>query len=166
MSSTVSGAGGASAPSSGVASTNSNEALEGFVLLCKSSSGVQCVMVLKQVLKHPQIFVFGELLQLASIQQLSQSESASDRAWFSLLQLFAHGTWMDYQRQAKAQGLPELGPAEATKLKQLTIVDMAAKQRVSDQHHTRARPKRKGTSAQAPDQRREQLGRRPGGSRC
>jgi hypothetical protein len=126
--SSSSGAPGAGAAASSSTSSSSLEALEGFALLCKSSSGLQCVMVLKQVLKHPQIFVFGELFQIPSISEL---EASDHRAWFDLLKLFAYGTYMDYKAQAQAKKLPELGAAESTKLKQLTIVDMAATQRVS-----------------------------------
>lgn len=50
--------------------SESNE-LEGFLLLCKTSSGAQCVMVLQHVLKHPHIFMFGELLDIPSVKQVS-----------------------------------------------------------------------------------------------
>ena len=50
---------------------SSLESLEGFRVLARSSSGAQCVMVIKQVLKHPQIFVFGELLAEPNIQAVS-----------------------------------------------------------------------------------------------
>lgn len=67
------------ASSAGAAVSNSTtssslEALEGFALLCKSSSGLQCVMVLKQVLKHAQIFVFGELFDIPSIKAVRTRE--------------------------------------------------------------------------------------------
>lgn len=186
--------------------SESNE-LEGFLLLCKTSSGAQCVMVLQHVLKHPHIFVFGELLDIPSVKQVrdgyltaaiyssgsnwrqwqsaaSQSPAADlskrrcyvhcccdtarvhlrapsvtqthvahrpflsppllsalsclslqladseHRAWFDLLKVFAYGTYADYKA---TPGLPELGEAELTKLRQLTLVQMASKQRVSHQ---------------------------------
>lgn len=56
--------------SSSVHSTSEN-ALEGFCVLLKSSSGTGCIMVLKQILKHPLIFVFGEVLQVPSIIEVN-----------------------------------------------------------------------------------------------
>jgi len=110
--------------SSSPSGTSASDALEGFVLLCKSSSGAQVVMVLQLVLKHPALFVFGELLEIESVKQLEHSEH---RGWFELLKVFAYGTYADYKA---AKGLPELGDAELTKLKQLTLVNMASKQRI------------------------------------
>jgi COP9 signalosome complex subunit 7 len=55
---------------------SSSEALDGFCVLAKSSSGVQCVMVIKQVLKHPSIFVFGELLDVNNIQEVSRDRTS------------------------------------------------------------------------------------------
>ena len=52
---------------------SSLDALDGFCVLAHSSSGPQCVLLIKQVLKHPHIFVFGELLECSSIQQVAIS---------------------------------------------------------------------------------------------
>ena len=51
--------------------SSSLDALDGFCVLAGSSSGPQCVLLIKQVLKHPHIFVFGELLDCPSIQQVT-----------------------------------------------------------------------------------------------
>ena len=55
---------------------SSLEALDGFCVLAGSSAGPQCVLLIKQVLKHPHIFVFGELLDCASIQQVRPHSTA------------------------------------------------------------------------------------------
>ena len=68
-------------------------AMEGFVVLAKSSKGKGCVMVIKEVLKHPQIFVFGELLEQPNVKEL---ESSEHKPWLDLLRIFAYGTWSDY----------------------------------------------------------------------
>lgn len=65
------------------------------------------------------------LLAPCPLPQLAESEH---RAWFDLLKVFAYGTYADYKA---TPGLPELGEAETTKLRQLTLVQMASKQRVS-----------------------------------
>ncbi len=75
-------------------SETSTDALEGFLMLVKSNKGLACVMVIQQVLKHPQIFVFGELLEQPNVQSLQNTEH---KPWLELLRIFAYGTWRDYQ---------------------------------------------------------------------
>jgi len=134
MSAAAASSGGSSSAASGASSSASaHEALEGFVLLCKSSSGAQVVMVIQLVLKHPSIFVFGELLEVDSVKALAHSEAHA--RWYDLLKLFAYGTYSEYKA---TKGLPELGEAETTKLKQLTLVNMASKQRVRHHSHLNA----------------------------
>lgn len=100
-------------------------ALEGFQKLAEGSQGAACVMVIKQVLKHPQIYVFGELLELKNIQDLHTD--AECKPYLDLLRLFAYGTYADYKKQQST--LPALGQAETTKLKQLSIVTLSAKEK-------------------------------------
>jgi COP9 signalosome complex subunit 7 len=105
------------------------DALDGFVVLAKQSTGSQCVMIIKQVLKHPSIYVFGELLAQPHINELANSQE--HKLWLELLQLFAYGTYTDYRnRQSSPNKLPELSSVELNKLKQLTLVDLAAKKKV------------------------------------
>jgi len=99
----------------------STAALEGFEALVKSSSGQAVVMVIQQVLKHPQIFVFGELLEASSVKDLANSQH---KPYYDLLRLFASGTYQDYKARSD---LPKLTPPQLTKLKQLSVVEYAAK---------------------------------------
>jgi len=99
--------------------------LEGFETLVKTVSGQACVEVIKQVLKHPQIFVFGELLDSPNIKDLANAPSL--KPYLELLRVFAYGTFLDYRAKSD---LPKLGAKELTKLKQLSIVDFAAKNKV------------------------------------
>jgi len=98
-----------------------NAALEGFEMLAKSNAGQACVMVIQQVLKHPQIFVFGELLDIQNVKDLVNTPH---KPWLELLRLFAYGTYANYKAQPD---LPKLDPAQLTKLRQLSIVEYAAK---------------------------------------
>lgn len=123
MSSGSSSSGDSGVPSS-LPGHSSAAALEGFVLLAKSSSGDQLVMVLKQIIKHPQIFVFGEILDIPAVQQL---EHTPHKPYLDLLKLFAYGVWSDYQ--SSRASLPPLSESETVKLKQLSIVTMAGQQR-------------------------------------
>ncbi|KAL4221022.1 COP9 signalosome complex subunit 7b [Mactra antiquata] len=96
--------------------------LEQFVLLAKSAKGAAAVGLVKQVLEAPNVYVFGELLEMANIQELSSGEHAK---YFNLLNLFAYGTYKDYKE--KKSDLPELTPAMLNKLRQLTMVSLATK---------------------------------------
>ena len=83
------------------------DALDGFVVLAKQSTGSQCVMIIKQVLKHPAIYVYGELLSQPNISDLANNNE--HKQWLELLQLFAYGTYPAYrQRQNSSNKLPEL----------------------------------------------------------
>jgi len=115
-----------SASSSGLAAGSA--ALEGFEALVKSAQGQACVMIIQQVLKHPSIFVFGELLDAPNVKDLANKPD--HRPSLELLKLFAYGTYTDYKAKAEKENLPKLGTKELTKLKQLSIVEAAAKNKL------------------------------------
>ncbi|ELU07097.1 hypothetical protein CAPTEDRAFT_168475 [Capitella teleta] len=95
---------------------------EQFVLLAKTAKGMAAVELIKQVLEAPGVYVFGELLDMPSIQELA---NGPHQAYFSLLNLFAFGTCADY-RSNKAD-LPELSGTQGKKLQHLTVVSLATK---------------------------------------
>jgi len=94
-------------------------ALQQFILLAKKAKGKACAAVIMQALSAPGVFVFGELLEMANVQALSEGE---DKATLELLKIFSYGTYSDY----KAAKLATLTPQQAKKLQQLTIVSLAA----------------------------------------
>jgi COP9 signalosome complex subunit 7 len=99
--------------------------MEGFLALAQGNPPpAQLVLLIKQVLKHPDIFVFGEFLELRCIQEL-ETDTAS-AGYLGLLKLFAYGDYKSYNPQV----LPPLGPAEKKKLLQLTVLNLAAKETV------------------------------------
>lgn len=49
----------------------STNALEQFVLLAKSTKGAACTELIKQVLEAPGVYVFGELLHMQNIEEVS-----------------------------------------------------------------------------------------------
>lgn len=77
-------------------------------------------MLLKQILKDPQIYVFGEILDAPNVKGLAGTEH---EPYLKLLQLFAYGTYQDYT--GNKDGMPELGAAETKKLKQLSLVSLS-----------------------------------------
>lgn len=98
--------------------------LEQFLILAKSAKGSAVIELIKQVLDSPHIFVFGELLDLPSIKEVSAASAAPTHPqYFQLLQIFAFGKYRDYLDRRKE--LPDLSPQACTKLRQLTIVSLA-----------------------------------------
>uniref|UniRef100_H2YE37 PCI domain-containing protein n=1 Tax=Ciona savignyi TaxID=51511 RepID=H2YE37_CIOSA len=101
---------------------NKNAQIVQFLLLAKSTRGAALKKLIEQVLEVGGVYVFGELLELECIQQLSHSDYDKH---FKLLQVFAYGTFQDYVNQAS--GLPPLTALMKKKLQLLTVVSLSAK---------------------------------------
>lgn len=97
--------------------------LEQFVLLAKSTKGAAAVELVKQALEAPGVYVFGELLDMPNIAELAQTEST--KTFHNLLNLFAYGTYSDYKKNKDK--LPELTTTQLKKLRHLSIVSMATR---------------------------------------
>ncbi|GLC36256.1 hypothetical protein PLESTB_000603200 [Pleodorina starrii] len=95
------------------------------VLLAKGARGRGLTEIIAKATADPGIFGFGELLDVPSIRELQGTELAPH---YALLQLFAYGTWSDYQ--ANAGSLPPLSEQQVLKLKQLTVASLASSQKV------------------------------------
>jgi len=103
-----------------------NDAIQQFCLLAKNSRGRACVAIIQQAISTPGLFVFGELLDQPSIQELDSNPETKPA--YSLLRLFAHGTFAEYK--ANMHLFPPLTPQQIIKLKQLTIVSLSAEHKV------------------------------------
>lgn len=99
--------------------------LEQFVLLAKSARGAAAKGLVEQAVASPGVYVFGELLACPSIAELANSPGT--KAHHDLLTLFAFGTYDDFV--AQRAHLPPLNDAMLLKLRQLTIVSLATKNR-------------------------------------
>ena len=55
----------------------SSKGLEQFVLLAKSAKGAAVVELINQVLATPGIYVFGELLEMPSVKDVSEKRFMS-----------------------------------------------------------------------------------------
>jgi COP9 signalosome complex subunit 7 len=94
--------------------------LEQFLLLSKNAKGAAAAELIKQATEAPGVYVFGELLDMPNIKELAKGPYA---AHYDLLNLFAYGTFSEYKaNQAK---LPPLSSAQCTKLRHLTVVTLA-----------------------------------------
>jgi len=99
-------------------------ALQQFLVMGKNAKGKACVALIQQVLSAPNVFVFGEFLDLPNTQHLQETE---DKKYLDLLRIFAYGTYSDYK--ANAAQLPQLTPGQTRKLQQLTIVSLSCQSR-------------------------------------
>lgn len=97
---------------------------EQYLLLAKNAKGLALVDLINKATAEPGVLSFGELLSLPATQELRAGEH---QQMYSLLELFAYGTWDDYT--ARSGKYPALGDKQKLKLKVLTIVTMANQRR-------------------------------------
>lgn len=95
--------------------------MDTYVLLAKGQRGLALVDLIQKVTADPSVFTFGELLDVQSIRELETTKHASS---VDVLKLFSTGVWSDYKE--RASHLPDLNGAQQAKLKQLTVVSIAA----------------------------------------
>jgi len=81
----------------------------------------------RQVISAPDIYVFGELLALENVQKLAQGSADSKKA-FLTLEIFCYGRYSDYVKLKDSLML--LTEKQSRKLKQLSIVSLAAENRI------------------------------------
>uniref|UniRef100_A0A2K6N464 COP9 signalosome subunit 7B n=1 Tax=Rhinopithecus bieti TaxID=61621 RepID=A0A2K6N464_RHIBE len=95
----------------------SSNLLEQFILLAKGTSGSALTALISQVLEAPGVYVFGELLELANVQELLSLFHKRNPNFILCLDFCA----------ANKESLPELSTAQQNKLKHLTIVSLASR---------------------------------------
>lgn len=96
--------------------------IEPFLLLLKDAKLAGAASIVNQAMSAPNVYVFGEILHLPNVQELATGPQAST---FQLLNVFAYGTYKDYK--ASTAQLPDLTPAQLTKLRHLTVVSLATR---------------------------------------
>ncbi|KAG9520215.1 hypothetical protein KCU71_g11040, partial [Aureobasidium melanogenum] len=103
--------------------TRAINALAPFLALSKSATSARAAAdLVTQATSAAHTYVFGELLQTPNMQNLRND--AQYRNYYTLLELFAWGTWAEYQ--VLASTLPSLSPAQEHKLRLLTLLTLAA----------------------------------------
>ncbi|KAL8694611.1 MAG: hypothetical protein Q9218_000793 [Villophora microphyllina] len=106
-------------------------ALESFILLSKSASSPRSATdLVNQATSAPNTYVFAELLQTPNITALKTS-SAEYTLYYTLLEIFAWGTWTDYSFLTDAvisatPNLPQLSVPQAHKLRQLSLLSLSS----------------------------------------
>ena len=96
--------------------------LETFLLLAKNARGAAAAQLIQQVTEAPNIFTFGELLNIDGIAQLEGNDTYK-KEW-KLLQLFTFGTYPDYLENTA--DFPTLSEMQIKKLRLLTIASLAS----------------------------------------
>eukprot|EP01065_Artemidia_motanka_P009496 TRINITY_DN14863_c0_g1_i1.p1 TRINITY_DN14863_c0_g1~~TRINITY_DN14863_c0_g1_i1.p1 ORF type:complete len:264 (+),score=81.59 TRINITY_DN14863_c0_g1_i1:62-853(+) len=100
--------------------------LSHYCALARGQRGRAVRAIVSEALTDPRVFVFGELLDVPSVADLACCAEGAQT--LELLRVFAYGSLADYQ--AAQSQLPELNPLQLHKLKQLTLVALAAESRV------------------------------------
>ncbi|KAI9445566.1 hypothetical protein H4582DRAFT_2071205 [Lactarius indigo] len=100
--------------------------LEPFVLMSKSAKGAAAAKLIQDAISAQGVYFFAELLDAPNIKQLAGNEQYG--TYYALLETFAYKTYKDYLQQKVA--LPDLSPAQTTKLKHLSLLSYAMQQRV------------------------------------
>ncbi|KAJ9473402.1 COP9 signalosome complex subunit 7 [Diplonema papillatum] len=98
-----------------------------YVIMARNARGKGVEEVVSEALAAPSVFVFGELLDVSTVAALRENQET--RRMHELLLIFTYGTYQDYREQKEMSGLPDLSAPQLHKLKQLSIVSMAAKTR-------------------------------------
>lgn len=100
-----------------------SSSLQQAVALAKGQSGLGLVSTIERALRAKDAFLFGELLELPSIQAL-EADPAHQRV-FALLRLFASGTYGDF-KAAPEGSYPALDAVLLDKLKVITLLTLAS----------------------------------------
>ncbi|KAM4605283.1 COP9 signalosome complex subunit 7b-like [Polymixia lowei] len=96
-----------------------------FVLLSRGAKGLDLDTLIKQLLEAPGLYAFAEVLELPCIKELSKGSTSG---YSQMLKIFAYGTYRNYK--AFKDTLPPLSDIQRTKLRHLSIVNLAANMQV------------------------------------
>ena len=96
-----------------------------YVTMAKASKGRATAQVIFEALSSPNVFVFGELLDVPSVAELKGNTECG--AAYELLKIFGHETYLSYHSRKGELG--DLTKEQANKLKQLTIISLATRSR-------------------------------------
>lgn len=81
--------------------TRALEALQPFIHLANSNSATSPKLIaniIANAISSPQTYVFAELLETPTIRALRSKDTPEEfQGYLTLLEIFAWGTWKDYQ---------------------------------------------------------------------
>lgn len=91
-----------------MSTSKSITALQPFLLLSKSATGRAAADLIVQATSAADTFVFSELLECPTVAALKENQDGAP--YYRLLELFAYGTWADYQGEFPRPKLPPSSP--------------------------------------------------------
>ncbi|KAB8079152.1 hypothetical protein BDV29DRAFT_99816 [Aspergillus leporis] len=103
------------------------EALQPFVHLANSNSATSPKFVanlIANATSSPNTYVFAELLEAPTVQALRSHDTPAEyQGYLTLLEIFAWGTWQEYQA---TPNLPPLNNEQTLKLRLLSLLTLSA----------------------------------------
>ncbi|RAO65851.1 uncharacterized protein BHQ10_001863 [Talaromyces amestolkiae] len=103
------------------------EALQPFIHLTTSSTASSprfVANIISNATSNPNTYVFAELLETPAVQALGSTDTPEEfRGYLKLLEIFAWGTWQEYQ---ETPGLPALNDEQALKLRLLSLLTLSS----------------------------------------
>ncbi|EGX91375.1 COP9 signalosome subunit 7 (CsnG) [Cordyceps militaris CM01] len=110
--------------------TKALNALEPFIALSKSASSPRAAAdLISRATSAPNTYIFAELLQSPALQTLAAAHPTDLAPHLALLRLFSYGSYAEYET---TPGLPPLNDAQRLKLRQLSLLSLAASGRRAD----------------------------------
>ncbi|EEH07253.1 COP9 signalosome complex subunit [Histoplasma capsulatum G186AR] len=101
------------------------DALERFIHLANASSNTprDITDIITNATSSPNTFIFAELLEVPAIQSLRSPDTPAEyRNHLTLLEIFAWGTWEEYQ---STPNLPQLNDKQSEKLRLLSLLTLS-----------------------------------------
>ncbi|KAJ5522163.1 hypothetical protein N7527_006278 [Penicillium freii] len=106
--------------------TRALEALQPFIHLARSNSAGSprfIANLITNATSSTQTYVFAELLELPTVQSLRSPDTPAEfKGYLKLLEIFAWGTWQEYQT---TPNLPELNTEQTLKLRLLSLLTLS-----------------------------------------
>ncbi|KGO64541.1 hypothetical protein PITC_093810 [Penicillium italicum] len=106
--------------------TRALEALQPFIHLARSNSAGSprfIANLITNATSSTQTYVFAELLELPAVQALRSPDTPAEfKGYLKLLEIFAWGTWQEYQT---TPNLPELNTEQTLKLRLLSLLTLS-----------------------------------------
>ncbi|KAJ5380160.1 COP9 signalosome complex subunit 7 [Penicillium cataractarum] len=103
------------------------EAIQPFVALATSNSATSprfVANIVTNATSASQTYVFAELLETPTIQALAAPDCPAEyKGYLKLLEIFAWGTWQEYQ---ETPNLPKLSAEQTLKLRLLSLLTLAS----------------------------------------
>ncbi|KRZ51507.1 COP9 signalosome complex subunit 7 [Trichinella nativa] len=101
---------------------SSNSILKNYLKRAADATAEELIAIIMEVVNEPDLFHFGELLDLPNVQIIRDDAKLSK--YYSLLEIFAFGTYSDYV--AKKEHLPKFSDCMLEKIRLLSLISLTS----------------------------------------